>query len=220
MRKRRLRSPRLKPAWMARCRSNMARNPTVCPRTTRFGKPGLPPVATSNRPPLRDYPIAGRVNTSITYDYLLDCASPASSCPATAPHVLYSWSIPGTGLNAGNAGPLDGWSGSFEVTSPDKVGKYTLEVTLQIELDGEVFTEHRSHTLYMLWNSPIEPPDLTWTMKLRRTRRGHRASGSSVPPAGPRARTPPWGFWMPSISAFTTIPAGVTAPAARLVLCH
>ena len=111
-------------------------------------------------PPLRDYPIAGRANTSITYDYQLECASPASYCPTTDPSVQYSWSIPDAGLNAGT-GSGSGWSGSFVVDLPDKVGKYTLEVTLQSELDGWVFTEHRSHTLYVLWDTPIDLPDLT-----------------------------------------------------------
>ena len=111
-------------------------------------------------PPLRDYPIAGRANTSITYSYLLECASPSSSCPATDPHVLYSWSIPGTALNSGTTGPQDGWSGDFVVTLPGAVGKYTLEVTLQIEQGGMTFTEQRSHTLYMLWDTPFDLPDL------------------------------------------------------------
>jgi hypothetical protein len=100
-----------------------------------------------------DDPIAAIHSGEFTYEYVVDCCSLTSACPTALPTVKYSWMIWGTGESS--SGEQDGWSGDFKVSLPDQVGKYTLEVTLEI-YEGAVLqsTENRAHTLYVLLDKP------------------------------------------------------------------
>lgn len=79
------------------------------------------------------------------------------STPSWTPNIKYKWSITGSGENSGDFKELKGWENNFKVTIPDKIGKYKLEVVLQICNGNEVLTEEkRTHTLYVVLNDPQE----------------------------------------------------------------
>jgi hypothetical protein len=81
---------------------------------------------------------------------------PSGAQPTWEPRVEYAWEIQGSSQTSGGFQELTGWEKDFKVTLPDKVGKYTLAITLKIYHDTDLLrTENRSHTLYVLLNSPV-----------------------------------------------------------------
>jgi hypothetical protein len=86
------------------------------------------------------------------YKYKID-NWPSSARPTWQPKVKYFWEIQGMGIQ-GN-GEQTGWEKDFKVTLPDKIGKYTLKVVLDIYQGNNLLrTENRTHTLYVLLDSP------------------------------------------------------------------
>jgi len=102
-------------------------------------------------------PIADKIKGSRKFKYKYEigkCPSDANS--AWNPKVKYSWEIQGTGMNSGGFKEQTGWENDFEVTLPDKVGRYTLKVTLKIYRESNLLrTENRTHTLYVVLDKPI-----------------------------------------------------------------
>jgi len=95
---------------------------------------------------------------SFKYEYKLDCW-PAGIKSQIEPVVEYKWDILDTDISSGNYKKVSGkkWSGSFDVTIPDKVGTYKLRVSLKIYYDNVLLREvTRVHRLYVLLDSPAK----------------------------------------------------------------
>ncbi|HEX6288526.1 MAG TPA: Calx-beta domain-containing protein, partial [Herpetosiphonaceae bacterium] len=102
-------------------------------------------------------PIAGKIRGAgeFTYKYKLD-TWPTGGRPTWQPKVKYQWEIQGSSVNSGGVQELTGWEQDITVKLPDKVGKYTLRVTLEIyDQDKLLRTEVRSHPLYVLLDTPV-----------------------------------------------------------------
>ena len=89
------------------------------------------------------------------------------SDPSWTPKVEYEWNVQGT--SASDSGNFNGLSGTFDVTNPQKVGKYTLTLKFTIKDDqgNEVSNQQIDRTLYVLYKPPItsEKPKIIWLDK-------------------------------------------------------
>lgn len=89
------------------------------------------------------------------YEYTIGCW-PGNNQPLWKPKIKYSWKVLGSTENSGGFQEQTGWSNSFDVILPDKVGKYTLQVVLQIYHENQLLrSEYRLHTLYVLLGDPV-----------------------------------------------------------------
>ena len=87
---------------------------------------------------------------------------PSGAQPTWIPKVKYAWEIQGTGQSSGGFQEQTGWENDFKVILPDKVGKYVLKVTLKIYREDDLLrTENRTHTLYVVLDSPAGPTSVS-----------------------------------------------------------
>lgn len=119
--------------------------------------------------PIINDPIADKIKGSFffnagsrkfNYEYKIDCW-PTSLKSQFEPVVKYKWEIVGTDINSGEYKEMNdifnNWISDFDVTIPDKVGKYELKVSLKIYYEKELLREEkRIHTLYVLLDTPAK----------------------------------------------------------------
>ncbi len=85
--------------------------------------------------------------------------------PSWNPNVNYEWNIPGSTAGTGS---FEGWSGTFDVIVPQKVGVYTLQLkfTFKDSANNIVGSQSIDRKLYVTYDSPIlSPPKEIWLKK-------------------------------------------------------
>lgn len=81
---------------------------------------------------------------------------PSNARPSWTPKVKYYWKIMGSNGKSDGFIEKSGWKNDFDVTIPDRVGKYFLQVIMKIYNDDILMTtEFRVHTLYVLLDGPV-----------------------------------------------------------------
>lgn len=117
--------------------------------------------------PKEDDPIADDMITGASKLKIEATLKGFPSDPSWTPEVEYEWKVQGT--SASGSGNFNGLSGTFDVTNPQKVGEYTLNLKFTIKDDqgNVVSTQQIDRTLYVLYKPPItsEKPKIIWLDK-------------------------------------------------------
>jgi hypothetical protein len=86
------------------------------------------------------------------------------SKPNWAPKVIFSWMLSGVS----GTGEFTGWDGIFDITVPQKVGSYPLQLhfTFKDDEDNVVGSQDITRKLYVTYDTPIiSPPKEIWLEK-------------------------------------------------------
>jgi hypothetical protein len=77
--------------------------------------------------------------------------------PSWNPKVEYAWNIPGSTAGAGS---FNGWDGTFDVSVPQKVGVYTLQVqfTFKDTANNIIGSQSINRKFYITYDNPILSP--------------------------------------------------------------